>query len=169
MDPPDNCPEAMYSMMCGCWKIEPTDRPSFPKLQQALAKSGGQWLASLLLVHVSNCLGQTLIHMIVHNLCQERPILLPKYVNSSSLVVLQYGMLRAAICFVAKFSIFWKKAWALYVHNTCIICSTGVCYRNFISFPLQEIPTLHSVVHNQSGRSLHHLIVSTTYCVTAIA
>ncbi len=41
MDPPDNCPEAMYSMMCGCWKIEPTDRPSFPKLQQALAKSGG--------------------------------------------------------------------------------------------------------------------------------
>ncbi len=43
MDPPDNCPDVMYSIMCCCWKAEPADRPSFFKLQQALADSAGEW------------------------------------------------------------------------------------------------------------------------------
>lgn len=43
MDPPDNCPDAMYSIMCSCWKTEPSDRPSFPKLQQGFAESAGEW------------------------------------------------------------------------------------------------------------------------------
>ena len=44
MDPPDNCPDQIYSVMCRCWKMEPSDRPSFPTLGQVLAKSFSELL-----------------------------------------------------------------------------------------------------------------------------
>ncbi len=39
MDPPDNCPDEMYDLMCVCWEIEPGSRPSFTSLRHQLTKS----------------------------------------------------------------------------------------------------------------------------------
>ena len=42
MDPPDGCPDDIYDIMCCCWDMEPSERPSFPSLQQMLSKSFGE-------------------------------------------------------------------------------------------------------------------------------
>ena len=48
-----------------------------------------------------------------HNLCCERPISKTFIVFSSSLISLQYGVLRSVIYFGPKLVHFWKRAWAV--------------------------------------------------------
>nr|XP_695792.1 megakaryocyte-associated tyrosine-protein kinase [Danio rerio] len=38
MDPPDECPADVYSIMTSCWQTEPKKRPSFHKLRERLEK-----------------------------------------------------------------------------------------------------------------------------------
>ena len=35
---PPNCPPRLYSLMSGCWGYEPSKRPTFQQLKQALAE-----------------------------------------------------------------------------------------------------------------------------------
>ena len=35
---PANCPPRLYSLMSGCWAYEPSKRPTFQQLKQALAE-----------------------------------------------------------------------------------------------------------------------------------
>lgn len=37
MDPPEGCPYHIYSIMEQCWMLEPSQRPSFAKLQELLS------------------------------------------------------------------------------------------------------------------------------------
>ena len=37
MDPPEGCPYHIYSIMEQCWMLEPSQRPSFSKLQELLS------------------------------------------------------------------------------------------------------------------------------------
>lgn len=30
---PDNCPPAMYNLMCACWQYEPSLRPTFARVK----------------------------------------------------------------------------------------------------------------------------------------
>ena len=30
---PDNCPPAMYNLMCVCWQYEPSERPTFAQVK----------------------------------------------------------------------------------------------------------------------------------------
>jgi len=41
MDPPDGCPNYMYTIMEECWMMEPSQRPPFLKLREMLT-SGDQ-------------------------------------------------------------------------------------------------------------------------------
>ncbi|KAM4708046.1 megakaryocyte-associated tyrosine-protein kinase [Discoglossus pictus] len=38
MDPPDNCPPVVYSLMRCCWEMEPGKRPTFKKIREKLEK-----------------------------------------------------------------------------------------------------------------------------------
>ena len=42
MDPPDNCPEEVYDIMCSCWNMDPDSRPCFVDLSKLLSKSFGK-------------------------------------------------------------------------------------------------------------------------------
>uniref|UniRef100_A0A1X7UVQ9 Tyrosine-protein kinase n=1 Tax=Amphimedon queenslandica TaxID=400682 RepID=A0A1X7UVQ9_AMPQE len=42
MDPPDNCPSGVYSIMKNCWSLDPETRPDFRTLRALLSKSFGE-------------------------------------------------------------------------------------------------------------------------------
>ena len=42
MDPPDNCPNGLYSVMKSCWSMDPRTRPDFETLKALLSKSFGE-------------------------------------------------------------------------------------------------------------------------------
>lgn len=42
MEPPDECPPDVYSIMTSCWETDPKRRPSFYKLRERLEKELGK-------------------------------------------------------------------------------------------------------------------------------